>query len=65
MKKNKYIVPTINVVNVESATLMAAVSGWTPNGSQGFGIVEEDPNNSKDDDSFGAKGNNSGSLWDE
>lgn len=73
MKKNKYIVPTINVVNVESATLMAAVSGgandsgWTPNGdkNQGFGIVEEDPNNSKDDDSFGAKGNNSGSLWDE
>lgn len=68
MKKNKYIVPTINVVNVESATLMAAVSsGWTPNGdeNQGFGVVEEDPNTPKDDDSFGAKGNNSGSLWDE
>lgn len=65
MKKNKYIVPTINVVNVESATLMAAVSGWTPNSNNGFGIVEEDPNNPKDDDSFGAKGNNSGSLWDE
>lgn len=68
MKKNKYIVPTINVVNVESATLMAAVSsGWTPNGDKnsGFGIVEEGPNNSKDDDSFGAKDNNSGSLWDE
>lgn len=67
MKKNKYIVPTINVVNVESATLMAAVSGWTPNGdkSQGFDIVEEDSSTPKDDDSFGAKGNNSGSLWDE
>lgn len=46
---------------------MAAVSGWTPNGNQnnGSGIVEEDPNNPKDDDSFGAKDNNSGSLWDE
>lgn len=73
MKKNKYIVPTINVVNVESATLMAAVSGgandsgWTPNGDKnsGFGIVEEDPSTPKVDDSFGAKGNNSGSLWDE
>lgn len=67
MKKNKYIVPTINVVNVESATLMAAVSGWTPKDdkSQGSGIVEEDPSTPKDDDSFGAKGNNSGSLWDE
>lgn len=67
MKKNKYIVPTINVVNVESATLMAAVSGWAPNGdkSQGFDIVEEDSSTPKDDDSFGAKGNNSGSLWDE
>lgn len=68
MKKNKYIVPTINVVNVESATLMAAVSsGWTPDGDKnhGFGIVEEDQSAPKDDDSFGAKGNNSGSLWDE
>ncbi|WP_297242926.1 hypothetical protein [uncultured Prevotella sp.] len=69
MKKNKYIVPTINVVNVESATLMAAVSsGWTPNGDKensGFGIVEEDPSAPKGDDSFGAKDNNSGSLWDE
>lgn len=55
------------MVNVESATLMAAVSGWTPNGNKnnGFSIVEENPNNPKDDDSFGAKGNNSGSLWDE
>ena len=53
------------MVNVESATLMAAVSGWTPNVNNGFGIVEEDPNNAKDDDSFGAKDNNSGSLWDE
>ncbi len=67
MKKNKYIVPTINVVNVESATLMAAVSGWTPNGNKnnGSGIVEENPSKPMDDDSFGAKGNNSGSLWDE
>ena len=68
MKKNKYIVPTINVVNVESAALMAAVSsGWTPDGDKnhGFGIVEEDPNAPENDDSFGAKGNNSGSLWDE
>lgn len=68
MKKNKYIVPTINVVNVESATLMAAVSGWTPKDdkNQGFVIVEEDPSKPiDDDDSFGAKDNNSGSLWDE
>lgn len=55
MTKNKYIAPTTSVVKIETASLLNATS-WTPNnGSDRFGIKEEDPNESyyDDDNNFG------------
>ena len=51
--KKTYISPAITVIGVESSELMT-VSGWTPDGkpANGFGIVEEDNENTYDDNDF-------------
>ncbi len=52
MKKKEYIAPAISVIEVGPATMIA--SSWTPTGKEedGFGVLEEDKENSYDDDSF-------------
>lgn len=52
--KKTYISPAITVIGVESSELMTAVSGWTYDGDKehGFGVVEEDNENTYDDDDF-------------
>ena len=52
MKKKEYLAPAISVSEVEPATRIA--TSWTPTGKEedGFGVFEEDKENSYDDDSF-------------
>lgn len=52
MKKKEYIAPAISVIEVEPATMIA--TSWTPTGKEedGFGVFEEDKENSYDDNSF-------------
>lgn len=52
MKKKEYIAPAISVIEVEPATMIA--TSWTPTCKEedGFGVFEEDEENSYDDDSF-------------
>lgn len=52
--KKTYISPAITVIGVESSELMTAVSGWTYDGDKehGFGVVEEDDENTYGDDDF-------------
>lgn len=52
MKKKEYIAPAISVIEVEPATMIA--TSWTPTDKEedGFGVFEEDEENSYDDDSF-------------
>ena len=52
MKKKEYIAPAISVIEVELATMIA--TSWTPTGKEedGFGVFEEDEENSYDGDSF-------------
>ena len=54
MKKKKYISPTISVIEVAPATMIATSMKWTPTGNKedGFGISEEEPDKYYDDDSF-------------
>ena len=54
MEKKKYISPTISVIEVAPATMIAASMHWTPTGDKenGFDIIEEDENHLYDDDSF-------------
>lgn len=51
--KKTYISPAITVIGVESSELMS-VSGWTHDGvkDHGFGIVEEDDENTYGDNDF-------------
>lgn len=51
--KNKYIAPSIEIINMEPTSIME-VSGWTPSGNKndGFGIVEEDKDHQYKDDEF-------------
>lgn len=61
----KYIAPSTKFVRIATTTLMA-VSGWTPTGDKnnnGFGVVEEDKNNSYNDEDFGSKRNDF-NMWD-
>lgn len=60
-----YVAPTTHCVRIETTTLMA-VSGWTPTNDKnnnGFGVVEEDKNNSYNDEDFGSKRNDF-NIWD-
>lgn len=52
--KKTYISPAITVIGVESSELMTAVSGWTYDGNKehGFGVVEENDENTYGDDDF-------------
>lgn len=54
MKKKEYISPAISVIEVAPATMIATSMQWTPTGDQrdGFDVVEEEPDNYYDDDSF-------------
>lgn len=58
-KKKKYVTPLLEVIHNESEETMVKLSGWRPQGEQGpgLGIIEEDKNPPKDDDSWGAKEN--------
>ena len=61
----KYIAPSTKFVRIVPTTMMA-VSGWTPTddkNNNGFGVVEEDKNNSYKDEDFGSKRNDF-NLWD-
>ena len=51
MKKKEYIAPAISVIEMEPSTMIA--TSWTPTGKEedGFGVFEEDEENSYDDDS--------------
>lgn len=51
--KKTYISPAITVIGVDSSDLMS-VSGWTYDGDKehGFGVVEEDDENTYGDDDF-------------
>lgn len=56
MKKKKYVVPEISVIEMEPLQIMAGSlesdRGWSPDGDEknGFGIVEEGDDDYKDDD---------------
>ncbi len=54
MKKKEYISPAISVIEAAPATMIATSMKWTPTGKEedGFGVFEEDEENSYDDDSF-------------
>ena len=54
MKKKEYISPAISVIEIAPATMIATSMKWTPTGDQrdGFDVVEEEPDNYYDDDSF-------------
>lgn len=53
--KKKYTAPTCKVIEMETQPILAASDNlkWTTSDEQnGTGIIEEDPDNSFDDDSF-------------
>lgn len=52
MKKKEYISPAISVIEIAPATMIATSMKWTPTGKEedGFGVFEEDEENSYNDD---------------
>lgn len=67
--KKKYIAPSISIFQMsQGAAIMQASQGWTTTDKPGGnGIIEENPDDPRPDDTFGAKENHFifGNIWEE